>query len=593
MKNLEKSLPVLLAVVAFALFWWYLEVFQKYAFFTREQQQIFLFDWQAIKASCIGIGGLSLFIAQFLIQFFKLPLIGSAVTSALGVLAGFSLWKASERHRLPVWLFPLFMIPSVLQFWALSDILWGYDGFVAFVIDCLALWLYQSCISDKGPWARITLGALLSAILYMLIGPAALLFAIFIIMMDFMNGSRLAVLQAVSVVVIFICAFIALRSAQLGTFSKGVLPSFYYDDTIKMPSRFNILYFSAILPSLLAFALRKCTFGGKAIPNILSGCAATIAVVVLSGIAWRQQDRMVNVDQRLQHDVVVGNWDDILRCRTATSGSNYLYMNYVNLALSQKGLLLENMFRYSQSPFSLLLDFTSNEFVQEVALITANCYYWLGDIGVAQSKAFDSFIGARYRNPSMLQMMVKTNLIFGEYEVAGKYISELEKTWGYRSWAKGMRRFLYNDDAVMADPELGERRKCLPDSSDEFTLQGEPFLDLLKIMECNPRFPGARDYAIAFLLLYKDNKLTDDFLARFPLKTIFEKVPTLAQQLVIATHENDDAACLALGADQEMIDMYNDFKKTYYNAVASGQNPKTALRSRFAYSYWYFVLFHE
>ena len=50
-----------------------LDRWQEYIFFYREQNQIFLLDWQDIFTKVGEIGGFALVLSQFLVQFFKLP----------------------------------------------------------------------------------------------------------------------------------------------------------------------------------------------------------------------------------------------------------------------------------------------------------------------------------------------------------------------------------------------------------------------------------------------------------------------------------------------------------------------------------------
>lgn len=47
-----------------------------------------------------------------------------------------------------------------------------------------------------------------------------------------------------------------------------------------------------------------------------------------------------------------------------------------------------------------------------------------------------------YGNPRMLKRLVQTNLIYGAYPVAEKYIRILENTFYYKDWAKSQRKFL-------------------------------------------------------------------------------------------------------------------------------------------------------
>ncbi len=51
-------------------------------------------------------------------------------------------------------------------------------------------------------------------------------------------------------------------------------------------------------------------------------------------------------------------------------------------------------------------------------------------------------------NPEGLKMLIKTELINGNYKTASKYISVLKKAPFYRSEAKAYESLLFNDNAV-------------------------------------------------------------------------------------------------------------------------------------------------
>mgnify|MGYP006982334854 CR=1 FL=1 len=77
----KKILPPLPFILLTGVLWFHLQTMQEPLFFYREQQQIFLFDSTYIFSILKQIGGLATFISQFLIQFFRIPLIGSLVTA--------------------------------------------------------------------------------------------------------------------------------------------------------------------------------------------------------------------------------------------------------------------------------------------------------------------------------------------------------------------------------------------------------------------------------------------------------------------------------------------------------------------------------
>lgn len=150
-------------------------------------------------------------------------------------------------------------------------------------------------------------------------------------------------------------------------------------------------------------------------------------------------------------------WDEIIRhCHGPIK--NYLYLTYLNRALAEKGELADRMFAFDQHGPQGLLASWNKTFT--VSTLLSDAYFTLGEIALSQEMAFEGYvtvIGAG--NPRNLQRLVQTNLIYGTYPIAEKYISILEKTYAYHDWAKRHRGFLYNDKAIEADPVLGPKRK--------------------------------------------------------------------------------------------------------------------------------------
>ena len=108
--RLAKWAPAVLFAAAFVALWVFLERTQLYLFHYREQQQVFLLDWQYVLGLLKRPGGVSLALSQALVQFFPLPLVGSAVTALLGILAGAALWGVCRRIKEIPWLLPLCLV---------------------------------------------------------------------------------------------------------------------------------------------------------------------------------------------------------------------------------------------------------------------------------------------------------------------------------------------------------------------------------------------------------------------------------------------------------------------------------------------------
>ena len=129
-------------------------------------------------------------------------------------------------------------------------------------------------------------------------------------------------------------------------------------------------------------------------------------------------------------------------------------------------------------------------------------YYSVGLINEAHRWAYEEMVVYGYR-PQNIQILVKTNLINGNYSMAVKYINILKSTLFYRKWAEDYEKLTGNPDLIISHPELGAKLKILP--KDNFFIQfTEPQNNLPLLLGSRPDNRKAFEYYISWLLLAKD-----------------------------------------------------------------------------------------
>lgn len=165
----------------------------------------------------------------------------------------------------------------------------------------------------------------------------------------------------------------------------------------------------------------------------------------------------------------------------------------------------------------------------------------------------------------------------------------LELTTFYKDWATAQRRFLYNDEAVEADPEYGSKRKSLPLGTRDFVQARGPYADLLVTLRANPYATAARDYAIGYLILANDVKHINSFTEEFYGTEAMPTTPLRLQEAILAANEKDLDFCRAHGVEEKTISEYQRLKKNFIQAKASGTDPAYAIRE-WRHTYWYFLL---
>lgn len=572
---------LILGVISLVL----LERSQAFAFFYREQNQIFLLDWQDILSKLMSPGGFALVLSQYSVQFFKIPHMGALLTALLGLLTALLLWK-SLKDKASIAALPLGFIPVFLQEGALSDTFYFYNGFVAFFLAALFLWLYVTLSSEKTNRFRIILGTSLALVLYFIAGPVAFLFAICIAIIDVFTDRKhwyLALIPAMSIV---ICGWLRMRLGFIQDMRLELFQNGYYEPLLKPNAYIHSSWIA--LPIVILVSEYTRFIKAKWFEIALACVAMIISLFVLFRIP-KHIDKKYYDSLRLSHYINEEDWESILSDRTTTH-MNYILMNIRNLALSKKGLLLDRLFDYPQKGIlSLLAENEQSNQNTDMTVLHSHIHFAMGNTAPAQNKAFDSSVGIHYGNPYMIMRLIKTNLVWGAWDVAEKYISMMEKTLFYKGQAQEFRRFLNNDEAVLADPELGRLRRGLT-NMDYFSGMN-PLADLELILAADPSDKAARDYYVSFMLLAKDIEGLRHYIENVP--EAYDEHGDLhprLQEVVLIYAEGDKEYCKAHGVTDETLSRYEAFRKQYISLKTNGGNPASVMKS-FTGTFWYYYMF--
>ena len=356
-KKLKKgTVGALFFAAAFVVLWYFLERTQLYVFHYREQQQVFLLDWQYVLGLIKRPGGFSMAVSQSLVQYFQVPLVGSGVTALTGVLAGAALWGICRRIKDCIWLLPLCLIPSLLLLTALTDAYLSYHALIAFTLSVSMVWLYTVFFSSRRIGTRLCAGACFTLLSGFLCGPFSMtVVAPGIFLSDLFARRGKAFWQAVQLLVAFLAGVAGILCVLWKNLSDPFLCNTFYEAMLEAPFSINLCWI-AFLACLTCFFC--CTFIRR-IPT-LAGVILALLLTAGAAVLYREGVRKALNPRtyawmRLYDHLSAGNWDAILR-DPAARYDNWLITNMVNVALSQKGTLLEDLFTYPQSgPMSLLV----------------------------------------------------------------------------------------------------------------------------------------------------------------------------------------------------------------------------------------------
>lgn len=618
--NIIRNLICLVCVFAFGA---YCCSSQKWLLMFRGQQEMFLFDWSYIKDILIHPGGLAEVTAKFLVQFFTIPGVGMVVTLALLGLNAWMVWKIMERtaHTKSsvtstdsvtgeVWgIFPFCLLPSVFLAVSLLDYYCFYQGVIAYIAAVFCLLEYSKIQKRPLLW-----GSVMTVGLFFMAGSVALLFAVRALLYDIFVKRPKALVSVIYPAITLILGVVMIQTGEIATILDAFTPRMYYEvDILKMP---EIHYVSWVMLSVCIFIAavsRKITVKGIAARTGICVLSAAVSVLtfIYFGDAFKSDSKMRLY--RLECLATNENWDEIIRLHGKDVRSQN-EANYLNLALAEKGLLAEDLFKYRQNgPLSLINDVKSQNDIDLLRL--SRVLFAMGNMGAAQSTAFNADLAFGDHVPSMLKMVLEIDLMRGSYATAEKYIRLMEKSLLHSKWASSQRVFLGDDEAVMNDEVLGNGRRDLQ-CEDAFVLYTNPMDDLFRIVDANPSDEKAMEYALSYLLLAKDMDNVVAFVDKRYGVPALRSLPTPVQDCMLfyadyfGTMDIDFAVShgmsreeverrqafdldwsLAHGVTEENVARFRSFKEKYGTAARS-QNPKASLAS-FRDTFWYYLLFTQ
>jgi len=574
------AFALLLFVVSFiGLEWVY-----KYHFVFIEQNQMFLFTGYYFTDMIGQPGGLANYLAEFLVQFFIQPYGGSLINALL--ITGASVLTALICKRIapatPLYL--LYALPAISILCIHFNFNYFYQGTVAFLMMLAAFYLYISLSKIK--W-RLLSGFLSVFFLFWWAGPVAILYVLCAVIWEGLNRIDKWYLVFILPVEAVILAYGSVYFCMLGDYRFAFAPDLYYHSGLHPEKEIYYAWISLPVVLIVAWLVRK-----RRTNSVKKEIAGTILqFIFIIAIAWVAIAKHIDIKsarlKRYDYCARTGQWDAIIESSKGPI-TNYLYLNYLNLALAEKGVLADELFKYDQRGINGL--FIPWNRTLQPSILLSDIHFAIGNSAISQEMAFESSVSTpSYGNPRLFKRLIQTNLIYGAYPVAEKYLDILDKTLFYSQWAKRHRQFLYNDEMVENDPLLGEKRRCLVDSSfiANHTAAGS---DLIEIAKMNPGHKTAIEYFGSAILLSKDMPVFKDLLETYYGTEILPALPLSFQEAVITLYEGQPEMWEHYQIPEQMTQRFTEFKR---QVLANKNNNGIAnlLRRSFGDTYWFYYMF--
>ena len=241
-------------LVALAALFVFLQEYSRFHFFFIEQSQLFQFTGEYISGKLSMPGGFALTLSEFLVQFFRYPYAGAGITAVLLLFAGIGMRGIVCRIVPDTGLFLLYLIPVILLMFLHFDFNYLVFGTIAFNLMLLALYLCLRISDDK--W-RMIAEIVVTPLLYGLAGAVACLFALSVLIYEFLNKTPKFYWVLLAVLLGSLCGICSVYFALLGEYRFAFLPDAYYHTALEPKSVIYYSWISFPLILIVAFLLRK------------------------------------------------------------------------------------------------------------------------------------------------------------------------------------------------------------------------------------------------------------------------------------------------------------------------------------------------
>lgn len=580
-----KIINVCLGVLFVLLLGWQVQEHLPYQLCQLEHTNLFLGDWDSLWASLGEMGGFVKWIGTFGIQFFDKPFLGSVVF-LLPVWGLFAMTGCILRRKCAsagLWI-PLAAWVAVAQLFSLYDFNFYWSGAVALCMAVAGLWV---CSFLKSSWLRTILFIVGIPVVAWLWGSVVVVYVLGGIGLFFEKKKSLWT----ALVPLLVCGGTIALNYFLGgcpTWMNAISPTQYFESLLDIPS-YHLLTW--ILVVLLLGISRFLSWNVEK-KQVLAGVICVLGWLLPSGAliyygsTFRNQS---NIDLwRLNHYTYTEDWDGILQFLHGKPMNNYLFMNYANMALAQKGTLGSQAFHYSPRGLNALM--VNANSTGSIRMLASDIQYMVGCVAEAQQHAFEAQVTfPTSLGIQTLKRLVKTNLILGHYAVAEKYLQLIEKTTFHKEWATTYQAFLYNDEAIEADAELGDKRRSLSQKNRFAMFYGwQPELE--DILAANPKNEKAMLYLGLGFLLTKDMQGFHRFLDKYYGTEALQKLPVVFQQGVIALFQQEKQKWENYDLSPQVVKMYNQYRDLYFKNQRQ-PNMKNIMARSFGHTFWYYLMF--
>ncbi|WP_321344058.1 DUF6057 family protein [uncultured Draconibacterium sp.] len=560
----------------------FLYSFTDYIFFYQEKSSLFQVSFAFLKQHLDQPGGFLEYLGQLQSAFYYFPFVGAVIVSLEILLIVWLLSRIGKKLGAEQFLFMPFLIGALLFYLQIN---YQYQAInnLGILVQLLLFWGLIKSKPKYQWWIVFVLPIiyfLFGSFSYLLLGLSTIYF------LQQKSWLKLA-LSWISLAVFF-----WIGKEYMFFYTTDSLLVFPFSTTVIGGQ--VVLFGLTVLLLLLIPVFAKIRI--KAIERItikkikLAGFSPYLILLLLLIAAFQ------NIDEKSKHYFHAEKlfyeqkYDELIRYNFNEPTTNKLTLFLNNVALAETGRLGDSFFNFPQSNDGSTL-FLKWQNIGQYLQFGGYYYYAIGVINEAQRWAYEYSVIYGY-TPETLKMLIKTELIKGNYRTAEKYISILERSLFYKDDASYFRKFLNNDAAVLSDEELG-RKKQQDTKLDFFVKSDTPWLNLLPVLNADPNNPVALQYELSWLMLQKDMKGIVELLPALENAGL-KKIPKNVEEAVVTyklLRVGEMPELKKLQIDPQTEQRFQRYYQIYQQNQANKRKAQIALRD-FADTYWYYVFFN-
>lgn len=448
---------LIFGILVFVGLFLFFQSFNLFSYAREEEMQLFIPNWSDILTSMQKAGGFCSVCGQALMQYYPNPWFAIFINSLFITIIGL-FWLlifnkiASRGYNYFLALIPVFFL---MKMHLASD--YVLDGTIALSIMSVALYVYSRIENPKN---SLIYSIVSVVVLFILVGQLATLYGLLLVVLHFSTQKEKWLYIMPACLIGLILTSIGIRMAIFIPITDGIYSRNFQELQLSPDSfvyfvwiRFAIIVFTLLV---ISFLLKKILWEKRRYKIITVSCVGAMTLLFSNFClpdSSEVHDRMMN---ELTYFEVHENWDAIINMHKDKQITNYINLNYLNMALAKKGQLANHLFNYDQrGPAGLLMPWDRSYYT---SALLSDIHFMIGDLSLSEGYAMDALTMAKRKgSPRMLKRLVQINLINKNNAVASKYIQMLSEMPVYHQWASKYQSYINNPEKMLQDKELSHK----------------------------------------------------------------------------------------------------------------------------------------